>query len=727
MERFNAFIKARTHRPPATKPRRARLGSEYHPDSSQPVRKKTSKRGSRISLEHNEGRDHDPPNESACGKLCVGAFNSFRELIGLTLLICAATTISLNLVNLLLLLFAFILCVLAFPNSYQTAKRSYIASVSGLCIFLVLYGAQIYAAVAVLVNGLTAVQTAGAIGKLVRAAGIGMSKSKSKSDNALAGLACFFPNAIAICAFIWLIIYYQSEKNARRQEPRWRPPPAGLVWLYSTKTWCYLCLLAMLLSACLSVSAVGAVMALIVYISLTEWLKLRAVESSRLFLWLSYPAILLALTVVILSTLMRVDLFSSLVQSQLVYLSVSGVQVFASIDGTAVSHYAASICIVVTGIFYHRLRDYLVPPQQQQQQSEEQLLKLPSAPLFKQPLLVGSPKEEQPKDERQPLVTSSNRARKAQTFQFQTIPPKRPKSAKSLCSRLKDILREYFVTPYLFIYLCQCMVLLWVIRYNSVWSIPQLVWLCYSTIYGSDVVGFMRITKRFLFPFMIVKGAVLYGLSIPNIQPPSENTDFWKTIGFLRIRSEPDGYPFLDFGIIACTLLAFFAAVRCENQYVAEQEGKHKHISKLLKSYPNLQQICVLILKNLDKGIIVYLYFLGLYSVSILHAGLVAYFLLYFIYPNTGRRCFVFLLLYMELFFALKLVYGIFSYLVTASELKGTVEVIAVILGIYAELLPDVVVRRVYLQVDFIALIILAYLQYKLYNSDLYRASEVPF
>eukprot|EP01022_Parablepharisma_sp_SALTPOND_P021454 TRINITY_DN424_c0_g1_i1.p1 TRINITY_DN424_c0_g1~~TRINITY_DN424_c0_g1_i1.p1 ORF type:complete len:2708 (-),score=170.36 TRINITY_DN424_c0_g1_i1:63-8186(-) len=713
---LNPNLKLRVHKP-ALHPRRTRLETSFRSQSRSPYHSRRM-RLRRLQLMLPRDRDLHPikkPAEDPRGSI----FHFLKEPLGLIILIVATTAISFNFVNLLLLVFALIQCKLAYQTSYSGIKRAYLTSLIGLCLSIVLCGLQIYATVAVFVHGIYPEMEESVIGKLIRAIGVTMSSRKSAGRNVGAAFKCFVPTLIAIIAFIWLIAFYKYEKDAKRRNKPTKPPPHGLVWFYSPKPWCYVCLSAMLLSACLNISASGAIFFVLAFCTVLQWTMDNPVDS--VFKVSAIIAISLASVIAIVSCLLRLTIVYNAMTGVLPILKSLGVQLFDPFDAVSIAHFSMIICISVSGIFYLQMQNY------EYEQPAPLLQKLPSVPVvIHQPIPLESPRtvRDEPQIDIQPLL--SVRARMPSHSPTFTFPPSpenplsRPKEKKkSIFAQLNEIIKEYVLTPYFFIYVSQILTLIWILRFNSLWTIPQLLWLGYSTLHGTRIHRFMYLTKYLFFPYMIVNTTLLYLVNIYGMPYPDTHIDRYETFGLLLIREDPYTIFFFDFLLMVSTLISLCMVIKYQNE-LQSSEKKRKTLSKLFKEYPNVEQVFVIILKNLDKGIIVLLYFQGIRAVSLLHAGLVAYFLLFFIYPTTGRRCFVFLLLYVEVFLSLQIIYGMFSYLVMDSDSQNTIETIAVITGVYVELFTDAAVGRVNIQPSLVFLIVLIYLQYKLYNSSLY-------
>jgi len=655
-------------------------------------------------------------------------FHFLIEPLNLFLIVISCTAVSFNLVNLLLLAYGLVLFKFSFNNTAPGLKRSYLISMIGVCLTIILIGLQVYSNIAVFVYYIDTINSDEIIPQLIKAIGITMHRSLSVSKNIGEGFKCYSPMIANLVAFCWLTGFYKGEKDAKNIQEDYSPP-SGIAWFYTTKPWCYVFLISMFISACLNISISGLIFAGLGFYSFMQWVKDNSIEQSEIFYFSAVIGSCISGAILFISQLLVHPIITSNITNLLSAFETVGIQIsLTSANIIGIFHHTMIVISTISGLLFIQMSKYHIEKIINSSPSPK---KIPLLSPEKPSLLINTPRAErdEPHVDIQPLLSVRASAGFQPSFRFPTqysdssnvSPLKQIEKQKSFCTKLFDIFKEYIKTPQFFVIIAQALMFLWIIRFNSLWNIPQMIWLSYTTIYGTQERKFVMVTKYMIFPYMIVNTVFLYVVNIYYF--PVFRSDLWKMLGILEIRVDEYTIYFFEFALMISTLVSLGVIIRYENEYKLSTK-KESALIKLLSDHQTLKQIFVIIIKNLDKGIIILLYFQGLRAVNILHAGLVAYFLVCFIYPRTGRRCFVFLLAYVEMFLTLQIIYGVLSFMIMDSEYKGTIETIGVIIGVYAELFSDTAVGRVNIQPTIIILVILIFFQYKLYGSSLYNQTE---
>lgn len=625
---------------------------------------------------------------------------SLLEFLGIFCLICSSSAFTFNFVNLICLIYTFIIISVSMPSNREAASKSYTISVIGLYIFTGFLIIHLYLTIAINFQAYFINLEQGVLRLLIESLGV-------YEGNGTSIAICLVPDAINICSSILLGAYYYNLKA--NNDERKSQEKSEYISFSPSKLLCFSMLCLMGLSSILNISLIGVFHLIFVIISLIQWVNYYQIEGSNLFSLISIGAIILSSCIILLTNMMQITLSASLISKWSTFWKILGVQI--SISGNLIGwlHYITIILIVIIGLTYHRL------------QNSEPLNDAPYSPLHStEPLLLSDIQNKSPEPNYHHLFGKVlfTQLSRTPSMSSKSSAEEQEKEDTSWFSNFKGVLKEYLLTSYVLIYLCQASIFVWIIRYNCFWSLPLALWLCYSTLFGNYFAQFILITKKLCLPYLIINTLFFYVANIPSFRP-TENVELWKNFGFLIFSTGEDSFPIIDILIIGGTLILFCACIHFENTFPQQYMRRNS-----LREFNSFERICILILKNMDIGLIILLYLIGLSRINLLHAGLIGYFLFLFIYPNSARRCLSFLLGFMEIFVILQMLYGMLSYFIPDSY-KISMESFSIIIGFYTEVFNNRMVRRVNIRSYILFLIFCVYLQYKLYRSPLYKQDDL--
>lgn len=240
-----------------------------------------------------------------------------------------------------------------------------------------------------------------------------------------------------------------------------------------------------------------------------------------------------------------------------------------------------------------------------------------------------------------------NRLKRLTTVELLNLDPEAKKKLNekpTFWSKTKRFCIEVVSSPYFALQFCRLGLLYWCLRYNCFQGIPLIIWLFYSTVYNKGST-FIRVTEIVFFPYFLYYLLQFYALNIPFIVPDK----FLKDKAYEKYGIYLFQHSFMQLFALILVLFCFCIVFKLSRtKIVLPKEPPKKGKQKDLPSF--FEVFGAFLLMNLDKLILVMMYFLAVTRVDVYHLGLMIFFICFMLYPEWSRRHFVLLLLYLQFF-----------------------------------------------------------------------------
>ena len=551
----------------------------------------------------------------------------------------------------------------------------------------------------------------------------------------------FFPEIVCIVASFFLVRHVKDLLKKFRIENGEEAKQEGV--FYSNGLWCYITVALIGITAIQSASCFNLLYLLITLVCLSLWAKDFPLEDHLIFKCFTYLAIITAFADIIAGYLLLISALKYIQEDYKERLMMIGVPVLTEITFTVIGHYVMLLLVYISGMTYLRvchtarrkvvvnmsgliIDAFRVKKWYQKDPEDRHLLEegrgagagatgvrgAPGATGVRGATGVSADVEN--------IRKLSDRSLDSHSV-IELVHPGLPSPPPPPNFREKVV--AYIFSPYFSLHICRIMILIWFTRYNTFESIPLLFWLFYSTAFQIPY-RFLWVTTYLLYPYLLLNLLLYYTVNIPFIIPGYMREHSNIKYGILLFdlsHTSQTIYPVIEFLIMIITVYFFCLCLKTRKGvgHWESKVAKNEH-----RVYNLCETICIFILRNIDLGIVVMLYVMGLSAINIYHAGLISFFLLLLINPDMGRRCFIFLLLYIEFFFWGKYTTPLISSYLKDSDSWSSFVNICPILGFSTNIEGGNVLYRVPIKWQLIVIFVCVFIQYMVYQSPVYDPTD---